>query len=186
MAKAEYKSAVRSRKKIKDALADLLQEKPLDKITVTDVVARAQINRGTFYAHYRDVADVIDHLIQETFSRIKEALSETPGDVTQVPGILVKQIHNILENDLDFYKKVMYSGVAQRLQERLVEVVLDYLLQREKDLYIGSHEQYVLTIRFCAGGLGMLYHDWFAGKVPLTLEEMGREAEKMLVGILRQ
>ena len=51
MAKAEYRSAIRSRKLINEALADLLTEKPLDKITVTDVVSRADINRGTFYAH---------------------------------------------------------------------------------------------------------------------------------------
>ena len=74
MAKAEYRSAVRSRKLIKAALADLLQEKPLDKITVTDVVNRAQINRGTFYAHYTDIPDVIHHLIQHTFSNIQEVL----------------------------------------------------------------------------------------------------------------
>jgi len=53
MAKAEYRSAVRSRRLIHTALADLLLEKPLDKITVTDVVNRAEINRGTFYLHYR-------------------------------------------------------------------------------------------------------------------------------------
>ena len=47
-----------------DALADLLQEKPLDKITVTDVVRRAGINRGTFYAHYMDISDVIQHLYE--------------------------------------------------------------------------------------------------------------------------
>ena len=64
MARAEYRSAIRSRKLINAALADLLQEKPLDKITVTDVVNRAQINRGTFYAHYADIPDVIQNLIQ--------------------------------------------------------------------------------------------------------------------------
>lgn len=78
MAKAEYRSAIRSRKLIKEALADLLQEKPLDKITVTDVVNRAQINRGTFYAHYADIPDVINHLIQNTFSDIREVLACQP------------------------------------------------------------------------------------------------------------
>lgn len=75
MAKAEYRSAIRSRKMINDALADLLMEKPLDKITVTDVVRRADINRGTFYAHYRDIPDVVDHLIQQTFSVIRDAMT---------------------------------------------------------------------------------------------------------------
>lgn len=50
MAKAEYKSAIRSRRMIQHALVELLQEKELDKITVTDIVTRADINRGTFYA----------------------------------------------------------------------------------------------------------------------------------------
>lgn len=186
MAKAEYKSAVRSRKRIKDALADILQEKPLDKITVTDVVARAQINRGTFYAHYRDIPDVIEHLIAETFSQIKEALAETPQDFTQVPSLLLNQLQNILEEDLEFYRKIMNSAAARQMQQQLVNVVLDYLLQREKELYAGSHEQFVLTIRFCAGGLSMLYGDWMAGKIPLTLNELTQEAGKMLMGVLQK
>lgn len=56
MAKAEYKSAIRSRRMIQRALVELLQEKELDKITVTDIVTRADINRGTFYAHYADLS----------------------------------------------------------------------------------------------------------------------------------
>ena len=48
MARAEYRSAIRSRKLINAALADLLQEKPLDKITVTDVVNRARSTGAPF------------------------------------------------------------------------------------------------------------------------------------------
>ena len=84
MAKAEYRSAVRSRKLINEALVDLLTEKPLDKITVTDVVKRADINRGTFYAHYRDIPDVVDHLIQQTFSAKRDAMiaqTEMPSNI---------------------------------------------------------------------------------------------------------
>ena len=88
MPKAEYRSALRSRKLINDALADLLQEKPLDKITVTDVVNRAGINRGTFYAHYADIPDVINHLIQNTFSKIREALTSEQL-LVQIPGVLL-------------------------------------------------------------------------------------------------
>ena len=110
MAKAEYRSSIRSRKLIKSALADLLQEKPLDKITVTDVVKRAEINRGTFYAHYADIPDVLNHLIQETFTRLKEAISGQTFPLTDVPGVLLKRIQAILGEDMDFYKKIqMYK-----------------------------------------------------------------------------
>lgn len=180
MAKAEYKSAIRSRKLIRTALADLLQEKPLDKITVTDVVNRAQINRGTFYAHYADIPDVIDHVIREAFDRIRQVLADITGEVRTIPRILTRQILLILEEDPDFYRKVMNSGISTLLRQRLSDFILEYLLQREGDFPTYNHGQYVLTIRFCAGGLGALYQDWFAGKLPMTLPELTAAAENML------
>ena len=72
-----------------EALADLLTEKPLDKITVTDVVTRANINRGTFYAHYRDIPDVVDHLIQQTFSAIRDAMISHPATDANIEHTLI-------------------------------------------------------------------------------------------------
>lgn len=180
MAKAEYRSAIRSKKLINTALADLLQEKPLDKITVTDVVNRAGINRGTFYAHYADIPDVINHLIENTFSMIREVLSQDPRQLSQLPGMLLGQIQHILESDSEFYRKVMASSAASLLQEQLVAVVVDYLLQHEEDYSFGNHEHYILTIRFCAGGLSSLYRQWFEGKLDMSLTELTAYAQKML------
>ena len=90
MAKAEYRSAIRSRKLINKALADLLQEKPLDKITVTDVVNRANINRGTFYAHYADIPDVIEHLVDQSFCRFRDALTGQSNSLEEIPGMIVR------------------------------------------------------------------------------------------------
>lgn len=186
MAKAEYRSAVRSRKLINGALADLLQEKPLDKITVTDVVNRAEINRGTFYAHYADIPDVINHLIQITFADIRQAISGQSVRLADVPGVLLQRIQAILESDLDFYRKIMTSGAAALMQEQLVDVVLNYLLQHEGEYGFGDHERFILTIHFCAGGLSNLYCEWFAGKLPFSLEELTAKAEQLLNRIISE
>ena len=184
MAKAEYRSAIRSRKLINTALADLLQEKPLDKITVTDVVRRAEINRGTFYAHYSDIQDVINHLIAQTFSHIREVISEQPRQFSDMPEALLVRIRQILEEDLDFHRKVMNSSAATLMQEQLVHFALEYLVQHEKDFGITDHEQYLLTIRFCAGGLINLYRDWFSGELSISLDELTDRATRMLRRIL--
>lgn len=184
MAKAEYRSAIRSRKLINTALADLLQEKPLDKITVTDIVNRAEINRGTFYAHYANIPDVVNHLVQQTFSSIRQALMEQPQPLTDVSHTLLVQVQKILEEDLFFYKKIMHSGAAPILQEQLVNTVLDYMFQNEDAFGFGSHEEYAVTMRFCAGGLSNLYRDWFAGKLTCSLDELTRKAEMLLQGVL--
>lgn len=184
MAKAEYRSSIRSKKMIISALADLLQEKPLDKITVTDVVNRAQINRGTFYAHFADVPDVIHHLIGSLFTTIRQALTEEYHDLKQIPHALLNRIQEYLEEDMEFCHKVMNSGAAQMMQEELVRLVMDYMLQHESVYGFGDHRLYELCIRFCAGGLVNLYMDWFAGKLDLTLDQLTLEAEKMVNRII--
>ena len=184
MAKAEYRSAVRSRKLINEALADLLTEKPLDKITVTDVVNRADINRGTFYAHYKDIPDVVDHLIQQTFAAIRDALmtqTHTPADIG---ATLLSTIQGILEEDLPFYQKILNSNAASILHEQLVSVVLDFMLEHKDRFYPGSQEEYQIAIRFCAGGLSNLYRDWFSGKLSCSLSELTQIGDALIIRII--
>lgn len=184
MAKAEYRSAIRSKRLIISALADLLQEKSLDKITVTDVVNRAQINRGTFYAHFADIPDVINHLIMGIFSTIKQAISEEPKQLSDIPHVLLQRIQSFLEEDMEFCQKVMTSAASIAMQEQLIQFVMDYMLQHESVYGFGDHRLYELTIRFCAGGLGNLYRDWFSGKIDITLDQLTVEAENMLNRII--
>ncbi len=182
MAKAEYRSAIRSRKLIQSALADLLLEKPLDKVTVTDVVNRAQINRSTFYAHYENIPNVMEHWMADTFSAICNALPQGSCSLEETAAALLVQVQQLLEEDLDFYRKIMASGAASMVQEQLVAAMVDYLLQRQ---YSGDPERYALSIRFCAGGLGVLYRDWLAGKLPYTLGELTQRAQGLLHAFFR-
>ena len=184
MAKAEYRSAVRSRKLINEALADLLTEKLLDKITVTDVVKRADINRGTFYAHYRDIPDVVDHLIQQTFSAIRDAMivqTETPSNMGLV---FLSAIQAIMEEDLSFYRKILNSSASSLMQEQLVSIVLDFLLEHKDRFYQGTQEEYQIAIRFCAGGLSNLYRDWFSGKLACSLSELTQIGDALIQRII--
>jgi len=184
MAKAEYRSAIRSRKLINDALADLLQEKPLDKITVTDVVTRADINRGTFYAHYRDIPDVVDHLIQQTFSAIRDAVDGQNLSPADIGHTLLTTIQSILEEDLFFYRKILNSSASAIMQEQLVAIVLEFMLEQKDKFFLGSQEEYQIAIRFCAGGLSNLYRDWFSGKLPFSLSELTMVGEGLILRII--
>ena len=184
MAKAEYRSAIRSRKLINEALADLLTEKPLDKITVTDVVSKADINRGTFYAHYKDIPDVVDHLIQQTFSAIRDAMIAQAVTEAKIEHTLLTTIQSILEEDLSFYRKILNSSASAIMQGQLVAVVTEFMLEHKDQFYPGSQEEYQIAIRFCAGGLSNLYRDWFSGKLPYTLEELTRIGERLIQRII--
>lgn len=61
----------RTRQLLHDALMALLQEKSAESITVTDVADRADVNRGTFYLHYRDVGDMVQQLKDEVMTGVR-------------------------------------------------------------------------------------------------------------------
>ena len=49
------------------SLEKLLAKKPLDKITVIDIVEDCEVNRQTFYYHFRDIYDLLEWtLLNET------------------------------------------------------------------------------------------------------------------------
>ena len=180
MAKAEYRSAIRSKKLINEALADLLTEKPLDKITVTDVVNRSDINRGTFYAHYKDIPDVVDHLVHQAFTTIRGAMISQISTDTSLEHTLLTTIQVILEEDLPFYRKILHSSAAPIFQEQLVSLATDFMLEHKDQFYSGSQEEYQVAIRFCAGGLSNLYRDWFSGKISCSLGELTQAGELLI------
>ena len=72
----EYRSSIRSRRMIREAFLELLEEKEFGKITVTDITNRADLNRSTFYAHYPDVQGVVEEIQDEIINKNMEMVRE--------------------------------------------------------------------------------------------------------------
>lgn len=72
----------RTRQMIRDALIALIDEKGFESVTVQGITERADINRSTFYFHYKDKYDLLDQSTDEILQEFKEALKskEVKGD----------------------------------------------------------------------------------------------------------
>ncbi len=51
-------------------LFELLDEKPMSKITVKDIVERCGVNRNTFYYHFKDIPDVVEFILKKKWDEI--------------------------------------------------------------------------------------------------------------------
>ena len=62
---------------IREAFVELLNERALSKITVKDITDRCGINRNTFYYHYQDVPALVEEIcsIQVDRNRITRRLT---------------------------------------------------------------------------------------------------------------
>ena len=53
---------IKTKRSIRNALFQLLSQKPLEQITVRELAQQAEINKGTFYLHYHDIYDLVHQL----------------------------------------------------------------------------------------------------------------------------
>ena len=65
----------RTRQLLRDALMELTLERGYDRITVQEILDKADVGRSTFYAHYRDK----DDLLVSEFEALHPAWSAQPG-----------------------------------------------------------------------------------------------------------
>lgn len=67
----------RTRKILREELAELLMTKKLEEVTVNELAKRANIVRSTFYTHYSDIYDLYEQAENDIESEINELLLET-------------------------------------------------------------------------------------------------------------
>lgn len=72
---------------IKKAFLELLQQKPMNKITVREICDKAEINRSTFYKHYLDCYNLMDKLKEEALLQFDTLMAGTEGHEV-MPAVL--------------------------------------------------------------------------------------------------
>ena len=172
--KAEYKSAIRSRRMIRQAFLELMREKELGKITVTDVVTRADLNRGTFYSHYQDIRAVIEQIENEIIDNMLELLGDFHyNKFFDDPLPLLLKVSRNIEKDLEFYRVLINSSGSQQFLIKLENVFIEYM-KNNSDIpeHIKRTPEFIIRAHFFAGGIINLYQVWFRGQIDNSLSEL--------------
>lgn len=180
--KAEYRSAIRSRRLIRQAFVDLMKTTDIDKITVTDIITLADINRGTFYAHYQDTRAVIEQIENEIIEKMLEFLDEFKNEsFFENPLPLLLKATSWLEADLEFYRILINSRGAEQFLVKLKSTFVRYLVTAgDTPEKIRKSPEFITRIHFFAGGIINLYQVWFRGEMDCSLEEISLEMSRLI------
>lgn len=163
----------KTRQAIQNALLTLMKEKPLNKITVSELAATADVNRKTFYNHYSNIQEVRDELDQEYIDRIFSLL-KTAHEMEQPPdmGLLIESLVNALTEHPTRTRLLFESGEQLYLIERLKELTLPYLEQRVMDPQTATFLPYALD--YTVYGMTALLNTWIHAEKPLPPQELSR------------
>lgn len=180
--RAEYRSAIRSRELIKDAFIELLQVKPLDKITVTNIVEKANLNRGTFYAHYTDINMLVECIEEEVVQNLCDRLySMKEKNFYNEPLPLFLQISEYLENNKELIKTIVNSRTTSSFLVSLPDLITEHLFSsKDIDEEERKDSLFQMKCKFYAGGAGGLYVSWFRGSVEGSLKDVAYTLEAII------
>lgn len=152
---------VKTRLIIRNALFELMSEKPLSKITISEICARAMINRKTFYRHYRCTDDVITELENEILNEFSEILRSKNKSILDA-GAVIRDISATIDRRREFFMRLtkqnpdLFSkGKIKAMLCRMITVALKNVGAIEDEATLNA------AAEFTVSGILSLYSAWF-------------------------
>lgn len=163
-----------TKKIIKESIIELLQEKEIHQITVTDICNKAEINRGTFYTHYKDAYDLLQSMEDELFDQILKYALETPLE-THLNTLLINVFDLIAQN-----KQLCKILFCKQRGSKVLDRILYIAYKLDIDKLVGNpdlNDVYInYLIKYSIGGIISVIQVW--------LENDLRESPSDLVNFL--
>ena len=178
----EYRSSIRSRRMIREAFLELLEEKEFGKITVTDIVKRADLNRSTFYAHYPDVQGVVEEIQDEIINKNMEMVRQIKyRNILKDPMPYLTSICTTLEDNMRLCSKMGHTAeVHLHLDKYRRVIVQDIVNHPEIPEELRKAPYFEIRIHFFIGGIMNTYQQWAEGALDCTLTEISCEIASLI------
>ncbi|WP_428912126.1 TetR/AcrR family transcriptional regulator C-terminal domain-containing protein [Niallia sp. Krafla_26] len=194
MEKKEDRRIQKTRKTIKKAFIELLNEKNFWDINVIDITERADINRGTFYLHYQDKFDLfekyVEELLHELTSKIKRSSLEKDlikKETEDFESNTYVLIFKHFQEHSSFYKPILSFKGGPYFYTKFIEVIKDYYLQEYNKLPKQNKKQKPdkeILIDFAAHAHLGVIHNWLQKDMTKTPEYMGEQLSALLSSLL--
>ncbi len=156
---------------IRQALFDLMEDKPINKITVTDICKEADINRSTFYSYYEDVYALLSHIQNDLFENVM--LSLNSDNWYQDLLKLVDENRDLCRvligphGDASFMRQLLYLGYENSVNAW------------KKNYPDASPEMLDYFYAYMSSGVIGMLENWVFSDYALSIEEVG----EMLKGV---
>ena len=175
MATAEKQTdrrAKRSVRMIKQAFRELVEEKGFEAVTVQDIADRADVNRGTFYAHFPDKYALLDQVIREKFRLLLERHLTADAGWTRKDLALV--IRAVLSHFADVYRNCTHREslnpmFEQAVQQDLTAVFRQWLRKTPAEQWSVPTD---VVASMCSWAIFGVANEWSKQRKAPPLEEM--------------
>ena len=163
---------------IAKTFTEILDEKPMSKVTVRDIVERCGVNRNTFYYHFRDIPDVVEFVLKRKWDEIQEAPQEKNSilECMEEMASLVRDNRKLM---LNVYKSVKRDTFLIYMNDVILYIITEYFIKNRNKFQLEENEIQILVRYYKCLFVGILI-EWLDHGLKEDLgTEMRQAAEVM-------
>jgi AcrR family transcriptional regulator len=160
---------IRTRRLLFHALIDLIISEGVDSVTIRKIVEKAEVNRSTFYLHFKDKQDILTQLQDEFLDELEQIMINPTYDYNsaknefkrnKLPIKTTPYFFEHIQNNAAIYRKMLHEN---EFREKVVQRIKDETLKYRESLWEAT---------FLANGTVGIISYWLENGMEETVLEM--------------
>lgn len=156
-----------TKKLLRDSLMTLMEEKPISRISVTELCKGAGVNRGTFYSHYHEPEDVLRNIEEELVNSVRDILDNL-NDISEI----YHAITHALYRNKEACRLLISPNGDPNCIKHMLELSTKYFAQRTQPMLNIDQAALRYIHAFMFSGTVAVLEEWLVNDIGRTPEEI--------------
>lgn len=175
------KRIAKTKKALHEALLQLLKKQKLEDITVTKLCSAANINRNTFYFHYRGVYDLLNEIEMELIEEIKPFIGKAVNTSGFSP---LESLCQVYYERKEILQTITAPGCDRSFSATILNLAKEPLMTTWTGMNQLSYRQAEKIYTFTVAGSISILTTWIQNGFPETPKEIAGFIEQASMAIL--
>lgn len=181
MEKKVDRRVIKTRRQLKKGLAALMKEKSVNQITVKELVEEVDINRSTFYLHFKDIQDLLREIEESMEAQIKRAIEEHPiVSGNENAFYFIEDMFRVLDEEREISKALIGPNGDMGFIHRIEQIIKENSRGTLEKMFPGKKEDLKYFYAFCLSGCLGLVKVWLNEGEEKSPEEMAQMTFNMI------
>ena len=181
MEKKVDRRVIKTRRQLKKGLAALMKEKSVNQITVKELVEEVDINRSTFYLHFKDIQDLLREIEENMEAQIKRAIEEHPiVSGNENAFYFIEDMFRVLDEEREISKALIGPNGDMGFIHRIERIIKENSRGTLEKMFPGKKEDLKYFYAYCLSGCLGLVKVWLNEGEEKSPEEMAQMTFNMI------
>lgn len=183
--KKEDQRSILTKRLIKESFAKLLKDYPSDKISVSKLCEKAEINRGTFYLYYKDIYDLRYRMANDYLEDVKASiftlLNKKNNTSTLADHEMILELLNYLYENKLFTSALLGNNFDKRLVDEISNIGKSIVLLIYPNVFKNKEPyEYDNFYLYVSSGSIALIIRWVRSNYKESIESLATTLERLI------